>query len=276
MSRIVLCCKILTKAQAKLHEWGRANRVSFDAGKESKHVLCRENPVGSNFKILGVNIDCKLLMQDAVHDVAVECGWKLETMLRSRKFFNGLELVTLYKAHLLSFVEYRTSAIYHAASTILCSIDKVQTRMQKIAGIDDFEALFNFNLAPLKTRRDIAMLGIIHRAVIGKGPAHLHSFFRRGVPVQNPRTRSQTKRHELQLVEYRNGDHTDYVKRSILGLVSVYNLLPRAAVRAATVPLFQALLQDVVKERALAGCHDWAETFCPRIDLTIHPLLSAR
>ena len=41
------------------------------------------------------------------------------------------------------------------------------------------EALFHFNLAPLETRRDIAQLGVIHRAALRKGPNHLHNFFMR-------------------------------------------------------------------------------------------------
>ena len=168
------------------------------------------------------------------------------------------------------------TGIYHASTTVLSGIDKVQARMQRIAGIDDLEALFNFNLAPLTTRRDIAMLGIIHRAVIGKGPVHLHKFFRRGEPTYAARTRLQFRRHDMQLVEYRNGDHTDYVKRSILGLVSVYNLLPSSAVHTNTVSVFQARLQDLVKERALAGCHDWAETFSPAIEWNQHLLMIAR
>eukprot|EP00969_Alexandrium_andersonii_P029728 1298020-Alexandrium_andersonii.AAC.1 len=31
-------------------------------------------------------------------------------------------------------------------------------------------ALFRFRLAPLATRRDIALLGLVHRTVLGQGP----------------------------------------------------------------------------------------------------------
>ena len=48
------------------------------------HVLSRMQPQGGNFKILRVNFDCKLVMAYDVHEVSVACGWKLETMLRSR------------------------------------------------------------------------------------------------------------------------------------------------------------------------------------------------
>ena len=33
------------------------------------------------------------------------------------------------------------------------------------------------NLAPLAVRRDIAMLGLIHRAMLGRGPAQFREFF---------------------------------------------------------------------------------------------------
>ena len=189
-------------AQNGLHTWGRANRVTFDAGKESKHVLSRHNPSGGNFKVLGVNFDCKLLMDDAVHDVAIECGWKLEKLVQSRRFFNGRELIALYKAHVLSFTEYRTSAVYHASTSVLDKIDKIQDKMLKIAGSTEIEALLVHNLAPLKTRRDIAMLGVIHRAALGQGPAQLQHFFHQVTRPQVQRTRLQLSRHDWQFQEY--------------------------------------------------------------------------
>ena len=105
---------IFTLLRETFYKWGRAKRVSLDAGKESR-VLSRHEPAGGNFKILSVIFDCKLIMDDAVHDVAIECASKLERLLRSRKFINGRELLGLYKAHVLSLIEYRTSALYHAS-----------------------------------------------------------------------------------------------------------------------------------------------------------------
>ena len=39
-----------------------------------------------------------------------------------------------------------------------------------------------FNLAPLETRRDVAILGLIHRTVLGCGPRHFASMFRLSPP----------------------------------------------------------------------------------------------
>ena len=36
--------------------------------------------------------------------------------------------------------------------------------------MSDEGALFVFHLAPLSVRRDIAILGVIHRMVLGRGP----------------------------------------------------------------------------------------------------------
>lgn len=73
---------------------------------------------------------------------------------------------------MLSFIEYRTAAIYHATRDILGRLDRIQSKFLEDAGIDEAAALMNFNLAPLRTRRDIAMMGVIHRRVLGKGPEH--------------------------------------------------------------------------------------------------------
>ena len=49
----------MENVQQELHRWGAANQVSFDADKESKHVLSRSEPFGADFKLLGVVFDCE-------------------------------------------------------------------------------------------------------------------------------------------------------------------------------------------------------------------------
>ena len=53
---------------------------------------------------------------------------------------------------------------------MLDKLDAVQTRFLRDAGVDEVEALMHFNLAPLSLRRDIAVLGVVHRAALGEGP----------------------------------------------------------------------------------------------------------
>ena len=183
----------LKVCQADLHEWGVANQVAFDPSKESMHVLSHDDATDGTFRILGIQFDCRLSMHDAICELAQSAKWKLVMILRSRRYYNDAELIGLYKAHVLSFVEYRTAAIYHATNTELQSVDRIQRGFLRDLGVSEADAMIHFNLAPLCTRRDIAMLGVIHRAAIGKGPPQLKQFFR---PAGN---RISTRRHKYYL-----------------------------------------------------------------------------
>ena len=55
--------------------------------------------------------------------------------------------------------------------------DRIQENFLEEIGIDDVNALCDFNLAPLALRRDITMLSLIHRTVIGQSPSHFHRWF---------------------------------------------------------------------------------------------------
>ncbi len=161
----------LRAARYELHTWGLANQVTFDAGKESFHILSRSCPNGEEFKILGITFGCKLLMHTTIDDCVSTCGWKLECICRTRRFFSDADLVFFYKAHLLSYIEYRTPGIHHAAPSALKALDAIQQRLLRQTGLSETDALVHFNLAPPSTRRDIAMLGIIHRTLlVAKGP----------------------------------------------------------------------------------------------------------
>jgi hypothetical protein len=126
----------------ELHSWGKANEVEFDSDKESMHILSRRRPKGGSFRTLGTDFDCKLLMTDTVLALAVEARWKLNSILRTKSFLTGLQLVDVYKAQLLSFVEYRTPAIFHACDTALNTLDSIQDRLCGEAGMNALEALF--------------------------------------------------------------------------------------------------------------------------------------
>ena len=244
--------KTIGNVQEELHSWGAANQVTFDAKKESKHILSRTDPEGSDFKLLGVVFDPELQMTSAVHTLVGKVKWKVKMLLRSRRFFGTVDLVLQYKQQVLSFIEYRTPAIYHATATVLKQLDRTQDGFLRELGIDSAAALMEFNLAPLSMRRDIALLGMIHRAAIGDGPPQLREIFRR---------RPGSMRMEDPLADQ---NPSRLLRRSIWGLVRVYNNLG-ATLECATVPDFQRHLQDRAKrvvEKRLT--EDWATLYCPR------------
>ena len=249
----------LDNCQQELHKWGVANQVCFDAAKESQHVISISEPSGNNFRLLGVPFDPELSMVDAVSEIVSAAGWKLKTLLCTRRFYVDADLVVFYKSHLLGYLEYRTPAVYHSTRSVLCRLDAVQTRFLKDIGIDEQTALLRFHLAPLSARRDMALLGLIHRTVLGKGPEQFRVFFKledQSMALQDPR---KTTKSPL-------------IKRSMFGLIAIYNMLPARIRSAESVPVFQKGLQDFMITFAAAGFPQWSEVLSPRLPLSTHPL----
>ena len=266
--------EVLAECQANqrhLHKRGGANEVAFDPGKGSMHIVSHSQPAGGNFKILGVDYDCRLVMADAVHAVVHEVVWKIRTLLRSRRYHTQAEMVDLYKSRVVSFIEYRTAAIYHASDSVLKPLDEVQQRFLRDVGVTNEEALAIFNLGPLPVRRDMAMLGMIHRTVLGRGPPQLEQFFLHDLAAPARATRV-TRRHHHHLREWVDGRQLEVVKRSALGSVSVYNLLPQAIVDASSVPIFQSKLQSLLKHLAATQVPEWERLFSPRLPFHSHIL----
>ena len=153
--------------------WGQANGVTFEQSKESFHVLSHCQPFGPSFRLLGVTIDPQLTMFEAISECTQECHWRLSSILRARRYFSLVDLVLQYKSQVLSYLEYRTSAISHAADCHLYVLDSVQRRFLENVNLDPRTTFTQCNLAPLSSRRDIANLGVVYRAVIRRGPKKL-------------------------------------------------------------------------------------------------------
>ena len=76
----------------------------------------------------------------------------------------------LYKAQVVSYVETSTPAIFHASPNVLEPVDRVQRRLLRELKLSEVDALLNFRLAPLPSRRDMAMLGVVHKVTLGPPP----------------------------------------------------------------------------------------------------------
>ena len=60
------CRDVMAACRCKVHQWGKVNRVTFDAGKEHIIVIHPVQGEGDPFKLLGSLVDCKLVMKQAV------------------------------------------------------------------------------------------------------------------------------------------------------------------------------------------------------------------
>jgi hypothetical protein len=256
---------MLSAAQRELHLWGAANQVKFDPAKESFHILHRRFHFGDNFKILGVIFDAGLLMHAAARDIAIEAGWRLQTLLRGRRFYTTPELMHLYKAQILSFIESSAPGIYHASASVLAKIDRIQARFLRNVGLDEVAALMDFRLAPLSARRDIAMLGVLRKVVLGTAPPALAALFPFvGVVFGRstaPRSRSWRPKHTRQLHTDVTFTSTDVMQRSLFGLVRLYNKHPQHTVDATSARSFQGRLQAALKKSATIELENWQHLF---------------
>ena len=121
-------------------------------------------------------------------------------------------------------------------------------------------------MVPLNARRDMAMLGLIHRCVLGAGPEHFRKYFRLAPRSLNPGGRETKNRHSFQLVTYRTGRFLQVVSNSVFGLVDVYNLLPEYVVAAGDVHTFQKRLQELLR-LAAPNVPQWDRLFTPRASM---------
>ena len=112
-------------------------------------------------------------MHYAIRSVSISASWKLQSLCRAQRFYTVRDLVGLFKSHILSYIEYRTPAILHCATSVLEPLDHILDRFLRQIGMFYFDALIRFNLTPFQARRDMAALAIIYRVVLGKGPKQL-------------------------------------------------------------------------------------------------------
>ena len=96
---------------------------------------------GDDFKIFEVMFDGALNMGAATRAIATEAGWRLQRLLKARRYFTIPEMVHLYKAQILSYVESSTPGVYHAAVSVLSSVDRIQRKFLREVGLSDVQAL---------------------------------------------------------------------------------------------------------------------------------------
>jgi len=269
----VLCQ--LRRCQFELHQWGAANCVTFDSEKESFHIISRSSSFGSSFRLLGVQFDLQLTMQEAIGECAVEGHWRLSSLLRSRRYFSLKDLALHYKSHILTYIEYRTPAITHAASSHLDHLDSVQKRFLRNVGISSFEALHVLNLAPLSCRRDIANLGIIFRAITHRGPKQLRLLFK--LSCSHTRSSPRFPSHRYQVLDEIRNLNRDYLDRSTYGYIAIFNMLPECMfhcdeqVLPISVSDFQSNLNKLLKIVS-HELDEWFGVFSPRTTIHDHVL----
>lgn len=206
-------------------------------------------------------------MNDGARQIAVDAGWRLQSIFDVRHLFSHSELIRLYKSLVLSFIESGTPGYYHGSPSALDCIDRVQRRFLRAMRISDVEALTRYNLAPLNVRRDIAILGFLHRINLNLVSDQIKELIPQvgsREPLGNfvaSRVRGATCLHNMQLYDRVSATCSEQFKRSIFGMVRCYNSLPQWVVENTSVKAFQRSLQECVKSCARSGLRRWQSIF---------------
>ena len=187
---------------------------------------------------------------------------KVKASVRTRPFYSVADMVVQYKTHIWPHFESTVGAYFHAADTYLCKLDAIQTGYLQNIQLPVQEAFLDHTFAPLRVRRDIGILGLLHKCVLGEELASLAQFF----PQSSARphsysTRFAGYRHDRQIEDYCDASKPDFFDRSILGMAYVYNLLPQQVVVSPTVPNFQHKLSAMAKQCCVQG-GSFEHVFC--------------
>ena len=239
---------------------GKRNRIEFDSSKEHLIIIHPLVPEGDNFKLLGTLIDPKLSMEPAIESILSRCRPKVKAILRTRRFYSIPDLLMQFKTHIWGLCEHHNGAIYHAAQSHLGRLDNMQRGFLHELGISEKDAFLNHNFAPLSLRREIELLGFLHKRVLNQ----CHPAIAATLPFATHTTNPEWHTRQLYNHSYETPCRVELFKRSILALVGIYNRLPQNCVDSPNVMIFQRTLTRMAK----AFCeHDhprWKVFLSPR------------
>ena len=134
-------------------------------------------------------------------------------------------------------------------------------------GLSEEQALLDYRLAPLQTRRCIGILGLLHRVVLGQVSGQIAELFQAAPVIEIPDNISSRARggdmarHSRQLLDLVKASSTDVFRRSIFGMAQCYNALPQFVVDAPNINCFQRELQAAVGNLVRRGRANWQDVF---------------
>ena len=250
----------LTKCRDRVHKWGKCNRVSFDPVKEHLAIIHTAEYSGEPFRLLGLMVDLDLRMHTAIEQLLVKIRPKSIAILRTRGYYAIPDLINQYKTHIWGLVEAHCGGYFHAATSLLDKIGQVQNSFLSKLQISEQEAFINFNFAPTILRRNIGVLGLLHKRVLGL----CHPSFEKLLPWYDqrfnvPRGVGHTKQLYGHSIEV--NFNSALFNRSVFAMVDIYNNLPQDVVDIENVSLFQKRLTAIAKERCNGNRIDWQWSF---------------
>ena len=171
-------------------------------------------------------IDLDLPMHSAIDQLLAKIRPKTKAILRTRAYYQPAELLNQYKTHVWSLVEFHCGGYFHASDTLLKKIAHNQKQFLHEIGVTTAQAFLDYNFAPTELRRNIAILGLLHKRVLGL----CHPSFERLLAWYTQRF--ETGRgfgHNKQLYGQwlESTQQTALFNKSVFCMVDIYNNLPQ-------------------------------------------------
>ena len=246
-----------------VHAWGRCNRVPFDPGKEHVVIIHPIYGVGEPFKLLGCTFDTKLIMRHAIEKILSQVRPKIRAILRTRHHYSTKDLIGHFKAHVWGLMEIHNGGIFHAAPYLLAKFDSAQRSFLQEIGVSEGDAFLEHNFAPPSLRRNIGILGLLHKRVLGEAHSiyqRLMPFFQDGFGYLRPNEHNRQLYGHVLEIHYQR----ELYFRSIFGMILTYNKLSQNAVDSKNVTIFQTHLTKLARSACENGDADWKTMFSVR------------
>ena len=106
------------------------------------------------------------------------------------------------------------------------------------------------------------MLGLLFKVATGIAPTPIQKLFDlRLASLDQHGFLGRPTNHDKQIMDPVAFNHPVIIKRSIFGLIRVFNGLPQSTVDAKTTRVFQKRLQSMAKAAVRNGREDWERMF---------------
>ena len=125
---------------------GRTNRVAFDPSKEHVVIIHPALGEGDPFKLLGLLVDCKLVMDSGIERILAQARPKIRAIIRTRPHYSVAELITQFKTHIWGITEIHNGGIFHASNHLINRFDDSQRHFLENLGIDERYAFLDIIL----------------------------------------------------------------------------------------------------------------------------------
>ena len=208
-------------------------------------------------------IDFNMRMHSTVKQILPKIRPKITAILRTRGYYSTSNLILQFKTPIWGLIESNMGGYFHAAASLLEKIDNAQARFLRELDLTPEFASIEYAFAPPSLRRNIGMLGFLHKRVLGNchpSVASLLPFW-----TDQPeciRSRGHSKKlygHNVE-IQFQRAMYNN----SVFGMTDIYNNLPQQAVDATSVSAFQKYLTHVARTRCQSGDPRWANSFCGR------------